>query len=314
MNTSGTEQKCSGNTKHRALFFTINNFTDADETRFAGIDCQYQIYQIEEGKKGTVHLQGFVYFKNPRSFKAIKQLFPKAHIEIAKSIKNCIEYCSKDDTRIRGPYEKGNKPEQGKRDDLKEVHQLINNGTSVLSLRQENPMLYHQYGRTLNQLETDAKNNNIRTSMTQGIWIFGSTGKGKSHMARELCNKKTVYTHTVKDKGWWDRYDQQQIVLIDDYRGEIDYNELLKLVDKWEHYVCRRGKDPISFTSEGVIITSSLPPHKVYKNRVLEDSIDQLKRRFIIWDIDKEDYWDGNTLSDLDMGIMEVERCFASLV
>lgn len=296
----GTEQRCSGNTntKHRSYFFTINNPDEATEASFREYPCKYLIYQIERGSEGTVHLQGTIHFDNPRAFAPMKKAFPTAHIEVVKDLAACFRYCSKEDTRVRGPYEKGIKPQPGKRNDLVEVHQNINNGVSVLSIRQEDPMLYHQYGRTLNQLETDAKNKNIRTEMTLGIWIFGSTGKGKSHKARELCKNKTVYTHTTKDKGWWDRYDQQDMVIIDDFRGEIDYNEILKLCDKWEHYVIRRGKDPVSFTSETIIITSSLPPHQVYKNRVLEDSLDQLKRRFVVWDMDKNIEWDWNTIDE----------------
>lgn len=290
MRASGTsEQKCSGNTKSRAYFFTINNIDEATELMFRAYTCKYQIYQIERGQNGTIHLQGMMYYDNPRGFGVIKKAFPTAHIEVCRDVIKAIAYCSKEDTRVRGPYELGEKPVgQGKRTDLLALNEQIKNGTKVLDIRQDDPMIYHQYGRTLNQLETDAKNKNIRTSMTEGLWIYGSSGKGKSHMARELSKGKTIYVHTTKDKGWWDRYDQQEVVIIDDYRGEIDYNELLKLVDKWEHYVVRRGKDPISFTSPLVIITSSLPPNKVYNRRNVEDSLQQLLRRFIIWDMNKD--------------------------
>jgi len=294
-----------GNTKTRAFFFTINNITQAMEQLFHDYICKYNIYQIERGESGTVHLQGMMYFENPRTFSTLKKDFPTAHIEVCKDVLDSIAYCSKEDSRVRGPYEKGDRPQgQGKRNDLIALNESIKTGTKVLDIRQDNPMMYHQYGRTLNQLESDAKNNNVRINMTEGVWIFGSTGKGKSHLARELCIGQSVYTHTTKDKGWWDRYDQQDVVIIDDFRGEIEYNELLKLVDKWEHYVSRRGRDPISFNSKLVIITSSLPPNRVYNRRCAEDSIEQLKRRFIIWDIDLD-----QEVTDLDRYSEKPSEC-----
>ncbi|MGN5495186.1 hypothetical protein ACLJCJ_09470, partial [Campylobacter coli] len=75
------------------------------------------------------------------------------------------------------------------------------------------------------------------------------TGTGKSHIARELAENQPIYNHTVKDKGWWDRYEQQPVVIFDDFRGEIEYNEILKLVDKYPHHVSRRGQKPLSFNS-----------------------------------------------------------------
>lgn len=307
----GVEQKCSGNTKHRAYFFTINNIDEAQERLFREHDHKYYVYQIEQGESGTVHLQGMMYFGNPRVWGPLKTLFPLAHIEACKDVQACIKYCTKEKTRVRGPYEGGVMPEQGKRCDLHELHEKIKSGEKVLNIRQDNPIHYHQYGRTLNQLESDAYNMNIRNSMTEGVWIFGSTGKGKSHMARELC-KGSIYIHNLEDKGWWDNYKQQDNVIIDDFRGEIKYNELLKLVDKWEHSVIKRGQEPIQFTSKAIIITSSLPPHKVYKNRVIEDSLDQLKRRFIVWDIDKDDYWDWCMEEEfsLDAGIEAIMKGF----
>lgn len=73
------------------------------------------------------------------------------------------------------------------------------------------------------------------------------------------------------------------------------------MIDKWPHTVRRRGKEPMPFTSELVLISSSLHPRKIYKNRDVEDSMDQLLRRIEIIEMNQKftempsKYSEGNT-------------------
>lgn len=75
----------SSKVKKRNYCFTLNNYEAKDienlTKNFA--DAKY-IFQEETGESGTRHLQGYVEFKNDRSFDAIKKLIPRAHIEPAK--------------------------------------------------------------------------------------------------------------------------------------------------------------------------------------------------------------------------------------
>lgn len=57
---------------------------------------QYIIYGNEKSKKGTKHYQMFIVFRRPVSFKFVKRLFPKAHIEPTRgSFHEANEYCKK---------------------------------------------------------------------------------------------------------------------------------------------------------------------------------------------------------------------------
>jgi len=277
-------QKCSSNTRSRTYFFTINNVNEETELAFSTQECVYQIYQIEEGESGTIHLQGVVYYANARAFNSIKKEYPSAHIEVCKDIHKSIQYCSKEDTRIRGPYEYGTRPEQGKRGDLTRIkNQIMTGELTVYDIRQANPEIYHQYGRTLEAIETDFMNSRLRTEMTIGVWIWGKTGVGKSEMAADIAKDySSIYYHQVKDKGWWCSYKQQECVVINDFRGAIEYDDLLNLTDWTPYHVSRRGKEPVSFISKIIIITSSLSPEEVYWRRMASDSIEQIQRRFLI--------------------------------
>lgn len=55
--------------------------------------------QLEEGKQGTKHYQGCLQTPQVR-FSAVKKLFPRAHIEIARNKGALINYVHKDDTRV----------------------------------------------------------------------------------------------------------------------------------------------------------------------------------------------------------------------
>jgi len=98
----------AGNTRKRlrsrGWFFTINNFTPDDEANIRNIGADRWIYQEEIGNSGTPHLQVFLYFKNPIEVTTIHRWFPKSHHAVAKSYKESINYCSKSETRVRGPF------------------------------------------------------------------------------------------------------------------------------------------------------------------------------------------------------------------
>lgn len=243
-------------------------------------------------KTGNLHFQGFVAFKNRRSWKAVHADFGKRHLEWCKG--NAIQnynYCSKEEG---DKIEIGTRPKgQGTRTDLKKVKDDIMAGKKVDDICIENPILFHQYGRTLNKLEDLAMRKKYRTEMTKGIWYYGTTGVGKSHTAFENFSPETHYV-VPNDNGWWDGYCQQDTVIFNDFRGEISYNFLLQLVDKWPVNVKRRNREPMPFISKTVIVTSSLAPDQLFCRRDDEDHIGQLLRRFEILRLGPE-VVEGNT-------------------
>lgn len=293
-------QKCpGGNTKTPGQFrergWCFTSFLD--EEPFYHERCKYLLYAPEVcPETGRNHWQGYVYFYDKVSMKLAQKLIkcPKVHFEYAEG------ETDENKAYIIGPWDGtdkngkpkhkdynpdykvfGNEPRQGKRTDLDELKEAIVKGTKVDDIAMQYPIMYHQYGRTLEKLEDVAMRKMYRTEQTKGIWYYGSTGVGKSHKAFENYSPETHYT-LINDKGWWDGYAQQEIVIINDFRGWISYDELLQLVDKWPHKVRRRGREPIPFTSKKVIITSSLSPEDVYCNRHEKDSLEQLYRRFEI--------------------------------
>ena len=85
--------------RSRGWCFTINNYTEEDENFAYSLawGAKYCVVGKEVGESGTPHLQGFVYFENPRSFGGIKELHETAHWEPMKGTAlQAAEYCKKD--------------------------------------------------------------------------------------------------------------------------------------------------------------------------------------------------------------------------
>lgn len=275
-------QKCSGNIKPRNKRSREWSITAWIEPVYDEKQMSYLLYGKEIcPNTQKLHYQTYVYFYNAKTFEQVTSYFFKKgenRVELSKgSSEENIAYCTKDDDY----KEFGTKPSQGKRTDLDTVKDEILAGKKVDDILLENPTFYHQYGRTLNAIEDVVNRSKHRLAMTQGTWYYGETGTGKSHQAFKDYDPLTHY-YLEDDNGWWDDYRGQDTVIINDFRGEIPYNKMLKLVDQWPMKVKRRGRPPIPFVSKHVIITSSLHPSDVYHNREDEDKIEQLLRRFEI--------------------------------
>lgn len=275
----------SNNKRCRGWVFTLHDYNENDVNKFKELPARYKSVGKEvcpETKRN--HLQGYIYFDNAKTLSTLKKLNNKIHWEAAKGddTDNYI-YTSKE-----GEYfTEGVPPSQGKRTDIIETKERIVKGERVDDIIMENPIMGHQYGRTLDRVEDIVMRQKFRTEMTEGIWYWGKTGLGKSHIAYENFNPSTHYNYP-NDNGWWDGYRQQDTVIINEFRGEITYKELLELVDKWPKSVKRRNREPMPFTSKKVIITSALPPEEVFKNLSKQDSLEQLYRRFEVIELTHE--------------------------
>lgn len=284
-----TTQKCSeGNTvpqsfRGRAMAFTSFR---KEEPTFDATNMKYLAYAKETcPTTKREHWQSFVYWKNAKTLSAAGKALGNAHCEHMRgSFAQNEAYCSKEGKLI----EHGIKPKQGARGDIEDIcNAIMNEEITCDDIAIENPVAYHQYGRIFNKVEDLMMRKKFRTEMTTCEWIWGPTGVGKSHHAMKNYNPDTHYIYR-NDNGWWEGYTQQETVIINDFRGEIKYNELLQLIDKWPHYVKRRCREPMPFTSKHIIITSSLPPEAIYHNRLAEDMIEQLMRRIIVTHLTKE--------------------------
>jgi len=233
---------------------------------------------------GRPHVDFYYEQRTPRKITTERKKFAKAFrpgfgdLQIAKgTAAENKDYSTKDENEW---FELGEPVTQGQRTDLAELAKDILSGDLTSeNILMENPSTFHQYGRTIEKLEDIRLRKQYRTEMPDALWVYGPTGSGKSHLALKDYTPETHYVWR-NDNGWQDGYRQQETVVINDFRGEIPYNELLQLIDKWPYFLRRRNREPMPFTSPKIIITSSLPPAMAYPRQVGKiDSINQLERR-----------------------------------
>ncbi len=242
---------------------------------------------------GRKHHQAFLYFHNPKSTSAknccaIGKMFGKTQCDVRPmqgTFTQCEAYCSKE-----GQLKSiGEEPKQGERLDLNEIKDKILEGNMTAEdVCCEDPNKFHQYGRTLDRLETIALRKKFRTEMTSCNWYTGPSGAGKSHRVFEDYDPEKCF---IKDLtvDWWDGYKGQEIVILNEFRGEIKFSHLCALIDKWPMTVPIRGKESVPFLAKEVRVASIKSPEEVYHRTAADDGEpwQQLRRRIKTFTLNK---------------------------
>lgn len=268
------------NERSRGWCFTINNYDklgtledDLWKSFEEDVNCVYAIFGYEKAPStGTPHIQGYVYYHSMKSFKQMQALTQrKADLRAAKgTIKHNREYCSKGGTF----KEHGDVPDdQGKRTDLSEVKFLVMESGSIRKV-----------------IEAEATMNQIKYALAilpfveqrrdwkpQVIWFWGPTGTGKTKAAFAAFPDPDLRYRNNGNLKWWDGYDGQPNVIIDDIRVEsIRFVELLSLLDRYEYRVENKGGYR-QFLAKQIIITCPTSPTTMYWGK--DENVAQLLRR-----------------------------------
>jgi Putative viral replication protein/RNA helicase len=219
---------------------------------------RYIVWQEEHGQSGTHHYQGYLELIKKRKRGGVCQLIPRAHFEPRKGTRQqAINYCKKPDTRIRDPWEWGESRGQGSRSDLSRAYEMIRSGASERQLMEEDFGMwarnYRAYIRARRLLLPP------RDFKTKVIVLFGETGSGKSRWCHD-----TFPNAYWKPRGiWWEAYEQQTEVVIDDFYGWLPFDFMLRLLDRYPLLVETKGGSEV-FNSRIIIITSNIPPDRWY--------------------------------------------------
>jgi len=259
-------------TKFRGWCFTVNN-PDAplDEDDIA---AEYLIYQLEMGEEtGLPHFQGFMYFVNARSFESVVAKLPHgAHVEPAKSIEKSIVYCSKEKGRLEGPYEYGQRPAQGSRSDLTEAIDSVSSGMLMSDVARQYPSTYVRYHRGLQAYRTVTSE--PRSEATTAVSIVGPTGIGKTS---QVFNEYPDAYWKTQDE-WWDGYDGQDVVVLDEFYGWLPLSFMLRLIDRTPLRVATKGGF-VNFSATKLIILSNKHLEDWYPGLSGDVRLPALKRR-----------------------------------
>lgn len=250
-------------TRNRNWVYTINNPSDDDEPKeWAGV--KYGVYQLEVGEEGTKHLQGYVAFSCAKSLSQVKLVNGRAHWEPRRgSHEQARAYCMKDDTRAPGssPVEWGTPPaSQGKRTDIMSIKSMVDSGLTDSQIAEAAFGLWCRHHRAIQEYRRLVQP--ARDWEAETIVFYGPPGTGKSRRALALAGPDAFWVtgpNSAQGAVWWDGYQGQETVVIDEFYGWIPRNFMNRLCDRYKVDVQVKGATA-NFRARRIIITSNKHP------------------------------------------------------
>ena len=286
--------------------FDVEPWTDPVTIPICPRWCVWQI----EGcpNTGREHVQGACYWKDPTTLKeCIRRIFGDrgaitGHVEAARGgIEDQVRYCTKEDTRVAGPWEVGERPAQGKRTDLGEAMRLY---------RQRRWCeLDEQYGGTavryLKHLEAydafmrnQAGGEDLR--IVECHVIYGGAGLGKSSRMPRGPNVYWGATRRSDGTFWWNGYKGQGVIVLDDFKS-CDMQYFMRLLDRYPFQVETKGGFEWA-RWESVYITSNTSPERWWPNASPDEYNALMRRLTSVTEVR------GNTEPSLPQYEQEVKR------
>jgi len=213
-----------------------------------------------------VHLQAYVYFGQPISASSCKdRCCGHPHVELRKGTHaQAKDYVCKSETRIAGPFEFGDPPAQGKRSDLDEVRKQIEAGTSMKEIGMAHFGSFCRYYKGFQTYKRLCQDQ-FRSWKTTVFYFYGPAGSGKTRMVYDREPADKVYALPKSVKGgvtWFCGYDGHEVILIDDFYGDIAWGFLLNLLDRYQLLGQTKG-GMVPLVPKRIYITSNLHPDQL---------------------------------------------------
>lgn len=209
-------------------FTTLRYFAMADEISFSG----------------TPHTHIYVYFTSRVRWDTVKRHFKEAHIEPAEgTVRDNIDYLKKEGkwaksakakTNLPGTFEESGTPptQKGKRADMEELYQLVNDGYSdaeIIAINNDYIMNIEKLDKLRTMILTDRYKNTRRLDL-EVIYICGETGTGKTRYVLDTHGDADVYR--VSDYYHpFDNYNCQPVIAFDEFRSQLRMSDMLQYCD-----------------------------------------------------------------------------------
>lgn len=211
------------------------------------------------------------------------------------------QWWPEDDTRVDGPYELGSWDNggQGVRPDLYRVREAIEEGKDELFVAENFFPEWCKYRGSFSMyrllVQQRARGHGFRPRQ---VHVFvGDPNTGKTFTAHSENPGAFVLAQPQPNSGvWWDGYNGQTTVIIDEFKGWMTWTFLMQLLDGYPGVKGQTKGGMVSLDGiERIIITSNYAPHEWYKGerpwQALFRRIGEL-RYFLYRDQDGVPVWD----------------------
>ncbi len=181
-------------------------------------------------KTGKKHYQGWIQFENPKRMSRVKSIIDskKIHVERCKgSALQNNDYCEKD-----GMFESlGTFVTQGQRTDLEIIKKKIKDNVSMLSIADDHFETYLRCHKGLTKYkEMNLKETTKKFRKVEVILLSGPTGTNKTRTAME----EATYKIQGSELQWFDGYEGEKCICIDEYANDVKITKLLALLDGYQ--------------------------------------------------------------------------------
>lgn len=243
------------------------------------------VWQLEQGEKETPHIQGYLELdsKKRKRRKEMAKILPDAYL--APRYKNSSEhkarqYCMKEKGRLEGPWEYGDwkAAGQGRRKDIATYLKAVDNDATELDLAQnpETQQTWADY-KDLHTRWKNLKQPNKNWETEVEIHI-GDPGTGKTKTIKRDYPQAFWKTNNK----WWDRYNSEHVVVLDEFVGWLQYNELLRLCDDTDVDLEVKGSFK-RWNAKKLILISNNPPWDWYEESKKKNKEALYRRIKSIW-------------------------------
>lgn len=235
-------------------FFTKPQIEICDKIRYA-------IYGEEVcPKTNKIHYQSYIELFKPARVSGLKKIYndKTIHCEIRRgSREEARTYCMKDNKYVEfGKWIKG----QGHRSDLDDIVNELIDGKPLSKVMIEHPRVYCQYRNGLRDIAASVtKKNTQEFRDVEVILITGPTGCGKTREAMSHAQYRIQGTQLQ----WWQDYEQEDCICIDEYSNDVKITEMLNLLDGYHLTLNVKGSHTYANWTK-VYITTNLKLHELH--------------------------------------------------
>lgn len=208
------------------------------------------------------HIQGWIQFYTQKDIGKVQRILGLGKIHLEKCKGNEYDndkYCKKSNNfKHHGEFKF-----QGERTDLENVYKkIVRENQTRENIIMENFETYCRYRKgILDAIEVAEKNNRKQFRKVEVEWVWGDTDHGKTRYGFE----NTDFLIKGAELKWWDGYNGESSICIDEYDSDIPITRMLNLLDGYPLRLPIKG----SFTYANwtkVIVTSNLSPDEIHPN------------------------------------------------
>lgn len=252
-------------------------------TPYHPASIQFMVGQLERGNDtGYLHWQIMVAFKTKIRLAGVKKLFgDEIHAELTRS--DAAEaYVSKEDTAVAGTqFTFGSRAiRRNNQNDWIKIRKWAEEG-NMSAIADSAPDVYIRHYFPLKKIKNDFEKPKARGPVKVRLFL-GPSGTGKTHAAWSTLGTEDTYSKIPTTK-WWDGYQGEEKVIVDEFRGTVSVGLLLRWLDPAGYPLTleTKGAQVIAKFND-VILTSNIHPRDWYPDLDLATKNALLRRIEII--------------------------------